>query len=199
MASYTASFRSRMVQRMAGPESITAYALARDVGVSVGALSRWLRDAGTIGDMSKVNAAKSKRRTPKEKVRLVMKAENLGDDELGGFLRREGIYGQQLTEWREKLTTAGLVALEGANRKKSEQTPEAREIRKLKIELDRKTRALAEAAALLVLKKNWMLTTWGKRKTPPTQGAGLDAGAYRRSGGIWRVFGCCLRHHWNLG
>ncbi len=153
MASYTASFRSRMVQRMAGPESITAYALARDVGVSVGALSRWLRDAGTIGDMSKVNAAKSKRRTPKEKVRLVMKAENLGDDELGGFLRREGIYGQQLTEWREKLTTAGLVALEGANRKKSEQTPEAREIRKLKIELDRKTRALAEAAALLVLKK----------------------------------------------
>ncbi|MEE9394315.1 MAG: hypothetical protein V3W41_17585 [Planctomycetota bacterium] len=154
MASYTPSFKSWMVQRMAGPESITAYGLAMEVGVSVGTLSHWLRDAGTIGAMSKKSTAKGKRRTPEDKVRLVMEAEKIGDDELGSFLRREGIHSHQLKEWREKLMTAGLVALEGARRKMSELTPDARENGLLKIELRRKDRALAEAAALLVLKKN---------------------------------------------
>ena len=44
-------------------------------------------------------------------------------------------------------------ALKDAHRRKSEQTPEARRIRELESELRRKEKALAEAAALLILKK----------------------------------------------
>ncbi len=40
MSTYTAGFKARMVQRMAGPESISATALAKEVGASQVTLSR---------------------------------------------------------------------------------------------------------------------------------------------------------------
>jgi len=147
-----------MVQRMAGSEAISANALAREVGVSQGTLSRWLRDARTLGTMSKKNSEKSHRRTAEDKLRIVMAASNLSEEALGEFLRREGLHEAQLAEWRDKVVKAATGALKDAKRKKSEQTPEARENRELKRELRRKEKALAEAAALLVLKKK--LEAW---------------------------------------
>ena len=40
-----------MVRRMAGPERVSATALAKEVGISQGTLSRWLRDARTVPAM----------------------------------------------------------------------------------------------------------------------------------------------------
>jgi len=145
-----------MVQRMAGPEAISINALSAETGISFGALSRWLRSAGTLVGMSKQhkNGSKnSRRRTAEDKLRLVMEAASLSEEALGEFLRREGIHESQLTEWREKVMTAATAALKDVHRKKSEMTPEARENRDLKRELRRKEKALAETAALLVLKK----------------------------------------------
>ena len=156
MAKYSSGFKSRMVQRMAGPEAISATALSAEVGVCQGTLSRWLREARTLEDMSKNHknsSRKPRRRTAEEKLRIVMEAASLSEDDLGAFLRKEGIHEAQLEEWREKVVKAATGALKDAKRKKSEQTPEAREIRELKSELRRKEKALAEAAALLVLKK----------------------------------------------
>jgi hypothetical protein len=69
------------------------------------------------------------------------------------FLRKEGVHTAELEDWRAKATAAGISALKDLKRKKSEQTPEARRIRELESELRRKEKALAEAAALLVLQK----------------------------------------------
>jgi len=45
-------FKARMVARMAGPEGISACALAREVGVPQPTLSRWLRSARSVRAMS---------------------------------------------------------------------------------------------------------------------------------------------------
>jgi len=159
MTTYSSGFKARMVKRMAGRESISANALSREVGVSQGTLSRWLRDAGTLVDMSKKSSKKSggpgrsRRRTADEKFRLVMEATSLTGEDLGEFLRREGLHDVQIEEWREKATKGATDALKDAKRKKGEQAPEARQIRELERELRRKEKALAEAAALLILRK----------------------------------------------
>ena len=156
MAIYSSGFKSRMIQRMAGREGISATALSKEVGVCQGTLSRWLRDRARLADMSKKTdrgASRSRRRTADDKLRIVMEAAGLAGDELGGFLRREGVHEVHLNEWREKVVKAATGALKDAKRKKSEQTPEARRIRELESELRRKEKALAEAAALLILKK----------------------------------------------
>lgn len=49
MSTYAAGFKTRMVQRMAGREGISATALAKEVGVSQDTLSRWIREASAAG------------------------------------------------------------------------------------------------------------------------------------------------------
>jgi len=176
MSHYSAGFKARMIARMAGQESISANALSQEVGVSQGTLSRWLREARTVGIMSsksKRNRVKRRpRRSAEEKLRIVMEASSLSGSSLGEFLRREGVHEAQLEEWREKVFRAATGALKDAKRKKSEQTPEARRIRELESELRRKEKALAETAALLVLKKK--LEAWyaaeGDASTPTNSG-----------------------------
>ncbi len=166
MTTYTAGFKGRMVQRMAGREAISANALAQEVGVSQNTLSRWLREASaaapTVAAMKKKHNARKNpaRRTAEEKLEVVMKAAALSDDELGAFLRREGLHEAQLEEWRSKAMEAATGALKAPHGKRSEQTPERRKIRELERELRRKNDALAEAGALLLLKKRFE-EMWG--------------------------------------
>ena len=75
--------------------------------------------------------------------------------EMGAFLRREGLHETQLEEWRSKAMEAAAGALKAPHGKRSEQTPERRKIRDLERELRRKNDALAEAGALLLLKKRF--------------------------------------------
>ena len=94
---YTDSFKSKMVQRLSAPNAISAIKLSKEVGVSQSQLSRWLQRARTVDPMSKerpsdraVQAASSAW-PAEEKLRIVMAAAALGPDELGAFLRREGV------------------------------------------------------------------------------------------------------------
>jgi len=94
-----------MVQRMAGPEGISASALSKEVGVHHPTLSRWLRRAHTFSSMGESGDDK-KRHEPKstrqwnaqDKLRIVQAAAKLSDEELGAFLRREGLHVAQLQE-----------------------------------------------------------------------------------------------------
>ena len=102
---YPETFKQQMVSKMSGPGGLSASALAEEVKVGQTTLSRWLRDATKIGDMSK--AKKSKPRRPQdwtaaEKLAAVVEASGLSDEELGAYLRRKGLHEAQLEEWRKK-------------------------------------------------------------------------------------------------
>lgn len=133
---------------------MSATALSKDVGVSQGTLSRWLREAGSIEGMSKNNSNPA-HQSPREwsiekKIRVVYEAMSLSDDELGEFLRREGLHEVQLQEMRQAVEEA----LSGGKKKAAKKSRiDAKKIKKLERELVRKEKALAEVTALLVLKK----------------------------------------------
>ena len=152
---YSHSFKARMVQRMAGPKGMSATALSKEIGICQPTLSQWLREASE----DRVSGMKRKRPrdwSPEEKLTAVVEAARLDDEELGAFLRRQGLYEAQLDEWR----TTMLGALEKAPQRKAKVSAEARRVRDLEKELDRKEKALAEAAALLILKKKAQ-AIWG--------------------------------------
>jgi transposase-like protein len=85
-----------------------------------------------------------------EKLAAVIEAASVAEGELGAFLRTRGLHQAQLQEWRQRLL-ASLSARPAGGAKRSQ--AEARRIRQLEQELTRKEKALAEAAALLMLKK----------------------------------------------
>ncbi len=155
---YTDSFKAKMVQRLSPPNAITAMALSREVGVSQSQLSRWLRAARTVSLVKKNNRpsdrvvqTSSSNRSASEKLRIVMAAAALGPDELGAFLRREGVHEAELEQWR----AAAQAALENESARPPSRGGEGKRIKELERELRRKDKALAEAAALLVLQKKF--------------------------------------------
>ncbi len=152
-----------MVRRMAGPEGISATALSREVGIAQPTLSRWLRKAGSLAPMpSAKDESKKPRKSPQqwtaeEKLRAVSQAASMSEEELGSFLRREGLHAADLEAWRQ----AALTVLGGPPKRRSrEATPEAKKIRALEKDLHRKDKALAEVTALLALKKKLEML-WG--------------------------------------
>ena len=95
MTVYTEAFRAHMVRKMLPPNPITANALAAEVGLHQATLSRWLKEARTVGVMDKP----AKSWTTIEKLRVVVEASKLSNAALGEFLRREGIHETQLKKW----------------------------------------------------------------------------------------------------
>ncbi len=163
---YPETFKKRMVQRMTGVNAISANELSEEVDVHQSTLSRWLRDAGNIAVMGKkktdTNTSKQKRPqdwTAEEKFQVVLNAVAVSEEDLGAFLRSKGLHQVQLERWRSKVSEASLEALKrnGSTKKKS---ADARRIRNLERELRRKDKALAETAAILVLKKK-VEEIWG--------------------------------------
>ncbi|RAL19955.1 hypothetical protein DL240_13210 [Lujinxingia litoralis] len=78
-----------------------------------------------------------------------MEAAGLSEEELGAFLRREGLHEADLVRLRQEVLEAAEKGLSPQKQKAAE--PENKELKRVKKELARKEKALAEAAALLVL------------------------------------------------
>lgn len=160
MSPYSQAFKAEMVKKLATPGGPSASTLADEVGVHQSTLSRWLREADTVAGMSHEKRPRGRRPqdwTAREKLAAVLAAASLSDEDLGGFLRREGLHRTHLEQWRQQM----LRSLEEKPRRRPPaKTAEARRLRELERELRRKDAALAETAALLVLKKK-ASAIWG--------------------------------------
>jgi len=78
--------------------------------------------------------------------------------ELSAYCRSKGLYPEQIEAWRTQCRQANTALSLQADRKKFNE--QSKEIHQLKTELNRKDKALAEAATLLILKKK-VHQIWG--------------------------------------
>jgi len=104
-------------------------------------------------------------------VKVGVEASGLSDDELGAFLRRKGLHEATLNQWRD-LVASALGRPQPKNKKSRELKEAEKRVRKLERELKRKNAALAETAALMVLKKK-ARAIWGDEDddTDPKSGS----------------------------
>ncbi len=172
---------------MTGRGAVSANQLSREVGIGQPTLSRWKREA-TLPAVTKKKPMKSRRRkkpkatvpssgkdvatrhpwTPEDKLRVVEEAAAVGDEGLGELLRREGLHEADLGRFRQEL----LSGLRGATVKSRKASPETKRIKELERELRRKERALAETAALLVLRKKAEAFFLGEEEGDTTEKSG---------------------------
>lgn len=89
-----------------------------------------------------------------KKMKAVFAYEAMDEEERGAYLRENGLYSVDIKRWREEM-------LSGLNKKPNKKDPKNQRIRDLEGELKRKEKALAETAALLVLKKKAQ-AIWGE-------------------------------------
>jgi len=150
---YSEKFKKRMIQRLVGPNKVSANTLSKEVGVCQPTLSLWLRNAGSVvvvkDEKTKPPARRPEDWTPKDKLEAVLEAEGVADADLGLWLRRKGLKEQHLREWRTILVERAQAVFAP---REPRANPESRKrVKELERELKRKDKALAETAALLVL------------------------------------------------
>lgn len=95
---------------------------------------------------------------PEDKLKIVLEAQNIPDNQLGAFLRTKGIHETHLQQWRARILDG--LSDTPVPKKPARSSADVKKIKELEKELQRKEKALAEAAALLVLKKK-VHAIWG--------------------------------------
>ena len=173
---YPDVFKTAMIQKMTGPDPISAMALSKQVDVPQSTLSKWLRIAGdgpsysfpiNTREYTKMAEFTGPKRpndwSAEDKLKVVIEASSLDDEQFGAFLRSKGLHQTHLEQWCSQMLN-GLQ--NGSSKKKSKpKNVDAKRIRALEKELNRKDKALAETAALLVLKKK-VQEIWGDEDDP---------------------------------
>lgn len=135
------AFKQKMVAKLIGKHATSANRLSQETGVSHAALTKWRRDASNV---QPVTSDKRPRRTWtwSRKVEILAATADLEGEPLMAYLAREQVTLGELDSWRSALQDEGGVSMTASKR-----------IKALERELARKEKALAEAAALLILKK----------------------------------------------
>jgi transposase-like protein len=154
----TEEFRKAAVVKYYNRGSRTVEEVARVLGVSSWSLYQWSKRYGKAEGMK--HHGRPSDRSAQEKLKAVIEFEGLTGDKQGEYLRREGLQSEHIEGWKKRME-AGLEGVDGLSAaSRTERAQDKQKIRELEKELHRKERALAETAALLVLKKKADLI-WG--------------------------------------
>jgi len=154
---FSVAFKQKMVQRLTGKSAVSALQLSRETGVRQQNLSRWLQEARSLPIMADNKPKRPRVWTVEQKVRVLADACPLDGEELTTYLEREGVQRAEYEQWRLAIDEGGAAS-----------TSTTKRIRQLERELARKEKALAEVAALLILKKKWTPCMGRTRTTPRT-------------------------------
>jgi len=133
------------VARLLPPESASAEAVAREIGVGTGTLERWRSEALS-------QPARERVWTAAARFDAVLTTATMDENARGAWCRANGVFLKDLNAWRQSATQA--LAGPGEERASPNQTKlDRRRIKELERDLRRKNAALAETTALLVLSK----------------------------------------------
>ena len=156
---YTDSFRVHALEKAFNRHpKTTLKEISSDLGISVSALRRWMKEAKeqsfNLSDTIDMTSNSVEKRpqdwSSYERFEFILQCEGLETSEISALCREQGLYPHHLKQWKDEFR----------HPKKSTDSPQKSELKSLKSEnkslkkeLHRKEKALAETAALLVLKK----------------------------------------------
>jgi hypothetical protein len=134
--------------------------LSRQEGISHATLYAWrtkLNAGSAVVHRDKKNADD----WPAEaKFAAVLHAATLGEIELSEYCRSKGLYPEQISAWCQASITGQMSAKAQLKAEREQARADKKRIAELERELRRKDKALAETAAILVLRKK-MNAFWG--------------------------------------
>ena len=165
---YTEGFKKQAVEKALNRGEGTAIRqIAADLDVSASILYAWIgkakkHDVSAEGDRGKIASSNPKRPQDwslEDRLNMVTLSASLDDASLNKLCREQGIYPHHIKQWKIDFTHGKSSQM---NKNKTPDTKKLKEENKrLKKELRRKEKALAEAAALLILQKK-VSDLWGE-------------------------------------
>lgn len=150
---YSPELKEALLRRMLPPNNESITKISREEGISEQTLRNWRDKARADGTAAPGTDAVPDDWSTQDKFLIVVETASMSEAELAEYARKKGLYVEQIKAWRD----ACMNANEGVAKQAAELSKKLKESeranRRLQKELERKEKALAETAALLVLRK----------------------------------------------
>ena len=145
---------------MLPPSNIAIRQLSQEEGISEATLHKWRAEARGKGQLMPDADAGPEGWSSRDKFAAVLETAALNETDLAEYCRKRGLYPAQIGAWRSACEQANDWDRASSARLGRATKEEKKRVKDLERELARKDRALAETAALLVLRKK-AAAIWG--------------------------------------
>ena len=154
MTRYSNSFKDAIINRILSPDSKSIRSVAAENDVPIATVLNWLNKKEIPMEQYEKKldvCSEAIEESLQLKFKIILEVASMTDDELSAYCRQKGIYPEDIDIWKQEM----MSNLDSRNKKilDKENSSLKIQIRELQAELKCKDKALAEASALLILKK----------------------------------------------
>jgi len=153
MSRYSQERKEAILKKLLPPYSRSVAEIAKEEGISDATLYYWRKQLRKSGTVVPDNNTSSEQWSAQTKLAVVAETFSMTENELSQYSREKGLYPEQIHQWRSECVQGFKSTKENEIETKKQAKADKLEIKQLRKELRYKEKALAETAALLVLRK----------------------------------------------
>jgi transposase-like protein len=157
---YPRERKEAVLRKMLPPNNKPIPEISKEEGICEGTLYNWRKSARAEGRLLPDGDSTPSGWCAVDKFAAVVETVSMNEAELSSYCRERGLYVEQINEWREACEQANDWDRTQSKRLKDIRKADEKRIKELEQDLKRKEKALAETAALLVLRKKAQ-AIWG--------------------------------------
>lgn len=157
---YSKELRAKVIKRMLPPNNESISKIAKSEGISEQTLRNWRDSTRAKGFAAPATEGPAEKWNTEDKFLIVVETAGMNETDLSEYCRKKGLFVEQVQAWKDACMQANGGVAEEASRLSRELKQRDKKLKNLEKELKRKEKALAETAALLVLRKK-IEAIWG--------------------------------------
>jgi len=161
MKHYSPERKEAVIKKMMPPINTPVSQLSKETGISEACLYNWRKQAKLGGNAVPGDGKNTEQWTSEDKFAVVVKTLTMNAAELAQYCRENGLFVEQVQSWKTACLNTNVHHEEQQKQIKEQARTDKQKIKVLEQDLNRKEKALAETAALLVLRKK-ADAIWGK-------------------------------------
>ena len=158
MRRYSEAVKADVRKRMSPPQRQSVARISEELGIHVMTLYKWRKAWRLQGEVVPASEKEPEGWSAADKFTVALETAGLNATELSAYCRQKGLYPEQVDRWRQASQDANekpVLTMKEQKELEKLRAQDQREIKQLKQEMRRKEKALAEAAALLMLRQKW--------------------------------------------
>jgi transposase len=160
---YSNEMKDSILKRMMPPNNEPISKLSEVTGITEATLYKWRKDARIAGNATPGDGQGSEQWSSEDKFLVVMETYTMNEAEMAEYCRKKGLYKEQIEAWRGVCLSANGREFNQTKQLNQELKEEKKKAKELEKDLLKKEKALAEAAAILLLRKKAQ-AIWGDQE-----------------------------------
>ncbi|MCL1092093.1 IS3-like element ISSpu6 family transposase [Shewanella profunda] len=164
MARYSPERKEAILKKLLPPHNLTVAEVAREEGIAVQTLYHWRDIARKEGRPVPGKTLTADDWSAEAKLAVIIETAPLSEAEINQYCREKGLFREQVQQWKQDCLAGFQTSEVQTKTIKQQAKADKAEIKSLQRELRYKEKALAEAAALLVLRKKPQCALGGRQR-----------------------------------